>query len=116
VIAISIYLCEAYLAIPPNFSLFKYYFVLKYLSSAANRQVIGGIGIHDRANRDFLALLLKTSLKGYHTQWFYCENHKPSLTSFVGQLLKFEGSFIEEPTTTKMPVVLVLAKKVSKLK
>jgi hypothetical protein len=62
-IAIFVHLCEAYLTILPNFSLFKYYFFLKYQPSAANHQVIGRVGIQAWMNWDFLALPLKNSLK-----------------------------------------------------
>jgi hypothetical protein len=78
--------------------------------------VIGGVGIQAQANQDFLALPLNTSLKGWHTQWFYCKNHKPKLPPFVGQLPKFNGSWTEELTGVEMPIVQALAKKVSKLK
>jgi hypothetical protein len=40
-IAAFVHLCEAFLGIPPNFSLFKNYFSLKYHPSATNRKVIG---------------------------------------------------------------------------
>jgi hypothetical protein len=40
-IAIFVHLCDAFLGISPNFTLFKNYFFLKYQSSAANRKVIG---------------------------------------------------------------------------
>jgi hypothetical protein len=49
-IAVFIHPCEVYLAIPPNFDLFKYYFFLKYQPSAANCQVIDGVGLQARAN------------------------------------------------------------------
>jgi hypothetical protein len=53
-IAVFVHLCEAYLGIPPNFSLFKYYFFLKYQSSTANQKVIGGIGQQTRLELVFL--------------------------------------------------------------
>jgi hypothetical protein len=56
-------LCECYLAIHPNFPLFKHYFFLKYHTSAAKRKFIGGVGIQSRPIRDFLDLPLNTSLK-----------------------------------------------------
>jgi hypothetical protein len=40
-IAVFVHLCEAFLGIPPHFTLFKYYFFLKYQSSAANHVVRG---------------------------------------------------------------------------
>jgi hypothetical protein len=84
--------------------------------SHAKHQKIGGVGLQDCANCVFLYLPLKTSLKGWHTQWFYCENHEPSIPPFVGQFPEFEGSCTIEPAAAKMPEVLTLAKKVSKLK
>jgi hypothetical protein len=78
-INIFVHLCEAFLAIHPNFPMFKHYFFLKYQSSAANQKVIGGVGIQICLRSDFLDLPLKTSLKGWHEQWFYYENYEPSL-------------------------------------
>jgi hypothetical protein len=83
-IAILIHLCEAYLAMHPNFLLFKHYFFLKYQPSVDKCQIIGGVGIKARQHRDFLTLPLKTSLKGWHKKRFYYENHKPSLPPFLG--------------------------------
>jgi hypothetical protein len=40
-ITIFVHLCKAFLGIPPNFPLFKNYFIFKYQPSAANRKVIG---------------------------------------------------------------------------
>jgi hypothetical protein len=42
---------------------------------------MSGVGLQARPNRDFLNLPLKTSLKGWHHQWFYCENYEPSHAS-----------------------------------
>jgi hypothetical protein len=39
-IVVFVHLCEAFLGIPPNFPLFKKYFVLKYQPSVAKRKVI----------------------------------------------------------------------------
>jgi hypothetical protein len=54
--------------------------------------VIGGVGLQAHTNCDFLYLPLKTSLKGWSIQWFYCENHKTSLLPFIGWLPEFERS------------------------
>jgi hypothetical protein len=83
-IAIFVHLYEVFLGIPPNFALFKNYFFLKYQPSAANQKVIGGVGLQTRPSAHFLNLPLKNSLQGWHRTWFYCENHEPSLPSFVG--------------------------------
>jgi hypothetical protein len=61
-IVIFVHLCEAFLGISVNFPLFKSYFFLKYQPSAANRKVIGGVGLQTRPRAGFLDLPLKTSL------------------------------------------------------
>jgi hypothetical protein len=44
-ITIFVYLCEAFLTVPPNFPLFKSYFFLKYQPSIDSQKVTGGVGI-----------------------------------------------------------------------
>jgi hypothetical protein len=51
-----------------------------------------------------------------HGTWFYCENHEPSLSSFVGRLLEFQGTWSEEPTPLEAPQVAALIDKVNLLK
>jgi hypothetical protein len=57
-----------------------------------------------------LNLPLITALKGWHKQWFYCENHKRGL------LLEYDTMWIEEPMDNKMPTMTNLASRVSELK
>jgi hypothetical protein len=83
-IAVFVHLCEVFLGIPLNFPLFKNYFFLKYQLSAANRKVVEGIGLQTHPRAGFLDLALKTSLRGWHRRWFYCENHELNLPPFVG--------------------------------
>jgi hypothetical protein len=109
-------LCEAFLGISHNFHLFKKYFFLKYQLSAANRKVIGGVGLHTRSRAGFLDLPLKTSLRGWHGTWFYCENHESSFPPFVGQLPEFQGTWSEELTPLELPQVATLTNKVNLLK
>jgi hypothetical protein len=113
-IAIFAHLCEAFLGISPNFPLFKKYF-LKYQPSVTNWKVIGGVGLQTRPCVGFLNLPLKTSLRGWHGTWFYCENHEPSLPPFVCQLPEFKGTWSEEPTPLKLPQVATLTNKVNLL-
>jgi hypothetical protein len=77
---------------------------------------VGGVGLQARANQDFLSLPLKTSLKGWHTQWFYCENHEPSLPPFIGRLPKYDGSWVEELTEAEAPIIQAVVDRVSELK
>jgi hypothetical protein len=115
-IAIFIHLCEAFVGIPPNFPLFKNYFFLKYQPSAANRKVIGGVTLQIRPCIGLLDLPMKTSLRGWHMTWFYCENHEPSLPPFVGWLHELKGSWSEEPTPLKLPHLMTLTNKINLLK
>jgi hypothetical protein len=74
------------------------------------------IGLHTRPHVGFLDLPLKTSLRGWHETWFYCENHEPSLPRFVGRLPEFQVTWSEEPTPLELPEVAALMNKVNLLK
>jgi hypothetical protein len=89
---------------------------LKYQPSTTKHQVMGGISIQAWPHQDFLILPLKSSLKGWHNQWFYYKNHEPSLPPFVGRLLEYDGSWVEQPMSAEMPVVEALTNRVSELK
>jgi hypothetical protein len=115
-ITVFVHLCEAFLGISPNFPLFKNYFFLKYQLSASNRKVIGGVGLQTHPHASFLNLPMKSSLWGWHGIWFYCENHKPCLPSFVDRLLEFHGTWSEESTPLDAPQVAALINKVNLLK
>jgi hypothetical protein len=89
---------------------------LKYQPSAEKRNVIGGVGIQSHPRHNFLDLSMKTSLKGCHESSFYCENHEPSLPSFICNLLEYDGTWVEEPTTSEIPLVSALAGRINELK
>jgi hypothetical protein len=63
-IIVFVHLCDVYLKVFPSFALFKTYFFLKYQPSTSKHQTISKVGMQARANHDFLALPLKTSLNG----------------------------------------------------
>jgi hypothetical protein len=115
-IAIFVHLCEAYLRVPLNFLLFKHHFFLKYQPNADKHHIFGGVGIQAHQHHDFLTLPLKTSLKSWHKQWFYCENHEPSLPPFVGRLPKYDATWVEEPTCIEMLIVSALPSRANELK
>jgi hypothetical protein len=91
-IVVFVHLYEAFMRIPPRFPLFKNYFFLKHQPSASDLKVIGGVGLQTRPCSGFLELPMKSSLRGWHKTWFYCENHKPSLPAFVGRLPECQGT------------------------
>jgi hypothetical protein len=48
--------------------------------------------------------------------WFYCENHEPNLTSFIGRLTEYQGTWVEEPTPIELPQVIALTNKINALR
>jgi hypothetical protein len=115
-ITIFVHLYETYLTVHPNFSLFKHYSFLKYQPSAAKQKVISSVGIESCPHHDFLDLPLKSSLKGWHRQWFYCKNHEPSLPPFVGWLPEYDTTWVDEPMYSEMLIISALSSRVSELK
>jgi hypothetical protein len=114
-ITVFIHLYEAFLGIPPNFPLFKNYF-LKYQLSAANRKFIGGVGLQTCPRTGFLDLPMKSSLRGWHRAWLYYENHATGLPPFVGRLPEFQGTWSKEPTPLELPHVVALTNNINLLK
>jgi hypothetical protein len=82
-----LHLYEAFLAVPPNLSLFKSYFLLKYQPNANNWKVIGGVGLQMHPRIGILDLPMKTSRKGWHKPWFYCENPDYHIIAFIGTVI-----------------------------
>jgi hypothetical protein len=94
----------------------KITFFLKYQPSVDNRKVIGGVGLQTHPRSGFLELPMKTSLRGWHKTWFYCENHEPSLPPFIGRLPGYQGTWNEEPTPAELHLVPALFSRVNNLK
>jgi hypothetical protein len=113
---VFVYLWEAFLGIPPSFPLFKNYFFLKYQPRVNNRKVIGGVGLQTHPCSGFLDLPMKSSLRGWHKTWFYCENHESSLPTFMGRLPECQGTWLEELIPIELPLVMALTNKVNTLK
>jgi hypothetical protein len=99
-----------------KFFLVQKFFLLKYQPSVDKWKVIGGVGLQTCPHSGFLDLSMKTSHKGWHKSWFYCENHEPSLPPFVGRLHEFRGTWSEEPTPAELPIVAALGNRVNNLK
>jgi hypothetical protein len=105
--AIFVHLCEAFLGIPPSFSLFKNYFFLKYQPSTNNRKVIGGVGLQTHPCSVLLDLPMKSSLWGWHKTWFYCENHEPSLPFLWADSLSIKGPGMKDRLSPNSPLLLL---------
>jgi hypothetical protein len=55
-IVVFVHICEAFLGMPLNFSMFKSYLLLKYQPSANKQKVIGGLGLQTQPHSSFLDL------------------------------------------------------------
>jgi hypothetical protein len=115
-IAVFVHLCETFLGVPPNFALFKSYFLLNYQPSTDKRKVISDVRLQMHPRSRFLDLPMKISLKGSHKSCFYCENHEPSLPPFIGRLFEFSGTWSKEPTPVELPIIANLGNRVNNLK
>ncbi|RLN28021.1 putative gypsy-type retrotransposon protein [Panicum miliaceum] len=78
-ISIFVHLCEAFLGIRPHFHLFRHLFRLKPQPEEDNPALVGGAGVQLRDKALYLEFSTLSSLSGWHAQWFYIGNHKPSL-------------------------------------
>ncbi len=86
-ISAFIHLCEAFLGVRPYFALFRHLYALKASQKGGQPSVVGGAGLQLRSGKSaqYIGLPMKTSLKGWHSKWFYIANPKPSLPSYVGR-------------------------------
>ncbi|RLN39335.1 uncharacterized protein C2845_PM01G05450 [Panicum miliaceum] len=98
-IAAFVALCEGFLGIEPNFSLWKYFFTVSLYQKAEKRSgqpratlvAIGCAGIHLRQSRarEYMAMKTAASHKGWHQQWFYVKNYSESpLPEFTGRVFE----------------------------
>ncbi|XP_072151344.1 uncharacterized protein [Setaria viridis] len=98
-VAAFVALCEGFLGIEPNFSLWKYFFTVSLYLKAEERGnqqrstpvPIGCAGIHLRHPRakEYMAMKTAASHKGWHQQWFYVKNYSNSpLPEFTGRVIE----------------------------
>ncbi|RLN04254.1 hypothetical protein C2845_PM13G06750 [Panicum miliaceum] len=78
-ISIFVHLCESFLGILPHFHLFHHLFRLKPQPDEDSPALVGGAGLQLRDKALYLEFSTPSSLSGWHAQWFYIGNHKPSL-------------------------------------
>ena len=83
--------CEAYLGIEPDIFLWRRLFLCKVQPSKAKPAIVGGAGFQLRSGAKYFQIPFKSSLKGWHSNWFYASNPASSLPSFTGQLPNSEN-------------------------
>ncbi|RLN23465.1 putative gypsy-type retrotransposon protein [Panicum miliaceum] len=67
------------LGIRSHFNLFRHLFRLKPQPDECNPELVGGAGVQLRDKMLYLEYTTPSSLSGWHRQWFYIGNLKPSL-------------------------------------
>ena len=117
-ISAFIHLCEAFLGVRPHFSLFRHLFVLKPLQKGGQVCVVGGaaLQLHQGRSTKYVGLALKTSLKGWHSRWFYTFNPNPSLPAYVGLRPVVKSSWSSTPLDEEMKQVNALLKRLEECK
>ncbi len=117
-ISAFIHLCEAFLGVRPHFALFRHLFVLKPLQKGGQVCVVGGaaLQLHQGRSAKYVGLALKTSLKGWHSRWFYTTNPSPSLPAYVGLRPVVKPSWSSTPSDEEMKQVNALLKRLEECK
>jgi hypothetical protein len=68
----------------PHLGLWRHLYWVKPQPTRARPNVAGGASFNLRQNRDYIAIPMKSTQKGYKDYWFYCHNHPPCLPPFTG--------------------------------
>jgi hypothetical protein len=85
-ISIFVHTCEAFLGIPPSFTLFRYFFRLKPQPSEASPSIVGGAGFQlcSGMKEEFFEYKLPDANKKWREGWFYMGNHTPPSNPATG--------------------------------
>jgi len=85
-ISIFVYLCETFLGICPSINLLMYFFWVKCQPSDMTVHAVGGAGIQLRieTKKEYLEYNLLESVRNWQHEWFYMENHLPTLIKHTG--------------------------------
>lgn len=68
-------LYECFLGIEPHFLLWKsLFFIIKPQPSKEKPGAVRGTGIQLRPGVRYINVLVRTSNRGWHGEWFYCAN------------------------------------------
>ncbi|KAK3160947.1 hypothetical protein QOZ80_1BG0068990 [Eleusine coracana subsp. coracana] len=100
------------LGITPHFDTFKELFVLK----SNNNNVIGGAGFQLRNKSKYIEVPLRSTNKGWHTDWFYHGNHAPSLSEFAAEVPVPRPEWSAKASPNKKSQVDKILEKIANLK
>ncbi|RLN25487.1 retrotransposon protein, putative, Ty3-gypsy subclass [Panicum miliaceum] len=89
---------HAFLGIRPHFYLFHHLFRLKPQLDEDNPALVGGAGVQLRDKALYLEFSTLSSLSGWHAQWFYIGNHKPSLPGRDNAPPQRQECWLKKPT------------------
>lgn len=114
-ISIFIHLCEAFLGVLPHFDLFRSLFYLRPLPKLNDRCCIGGAGFQLRSANAYLDVSLLDNVKHWRREWFYIDNHMPSIEEFTTSIADPKPSWSDKPQMPNADVTFLL-KKIADLK
>jgi hypothetical protein len=80
--------------------------------------VVGGVGIQlkQKHSTEYITVLMVSSNKGWHAEWFYTTNHAPQVPSDIDAWPVSLKCWDEEPSDAKMVEVRGLLELIRKLK
>nr|ABF93728.1 retrotransposon protein, putative, unclassified [Oryza sativa Japonica Group] len=117
-IANFIHVCEAFLGIRPHFALFRRIFFLKPQPNKSKPCVVGGAGFQLRGtlSQKYFSMPFKTSNKGWHVNWFYCQNPEPALPEYSCLPPVYQDTWNSLPTGDEAAQAVELMERMIKLK
>ncbi|KAM0855257.1 hypothetical protein ACQ4PT_049891 [Festuca glaucescens] len=87
-LTIFITVCEAFLGIDPHWGLWKKIFFVKRHNGGSGPYVVGGVGFVVRKEVNYFNFLMKDSVQGWRSKWFYLRDrpgsgHRSDLPKFT---------------------------------
>jgi hypothetical protein len=122
-IACFVTLCESFLGIEPNFTLWRSIFRLRPNVSLARKPDLGGAVISVRPEAQYLEFSMAASVQGWRTKWFYIKDRKSSPENEFGlppfdasQEVKKLKSWDSLPSDADVEQILPLLSRIQALK
>ncbi|RLN42538.1 hypothetical protein C2845_PM01G40950 [Panicum miliaceum] len=107
---------QAFLGIRPHFNLFRHLFHLKQQPDENNPALVGGAGVQLRDKALYLEYTTPSTLSEWHAQWFYIENHQPSLHGWDNSPPQRQECWLKKLTKEERRDIPELMKRIKALK
>jgi hypothetical protein len=83
-IACFITLCESFLGIDPQWTLWKFLFRLRPSVSLSKKPKLGGVIVYVHAESHYLEFNMAVSIQGWRKKWFYIQDQKAASSDQFG--------------------------------